>query len=106
MINPLKKKKTEKPVNELENDLWQECGVQRTSSEEATFKQMLKHEKNVAIIRVQGRGFQMEKAAYAKALRSEFVLVKKQKEGHCVQTCGCQLKSRREVWGHRQGQIK
>ena len=37
------------------------CGVQRTPSEEATFKQMLKHEKNVAIIRVQGRGFQMEK---------------------------------------------
>ena len=36
------------------------CGVRRTPSEKATFKQMLKHEKNVAI-RVQGRGFQMEK---------------------------------------------
>lgn len=37
------------------------CGVQRTPGGSKYLKQMLKHEKNVAIIRVQGRGFQMEK---------------------------------------------
>ena len=35
-------------------------GVRGALSEEATFKQRLNHEKNVAIVRFQGRGFQME----------------------------------------------